>query len=213
MTPPTTRAATSRPKVFGIGFHKTATSSLAAALDVLGYRVTGPNGTRDAAFVDALPESALALVDRYDAFQDNPWPLVYREVDRAYPGSRFVLTVRPEEAWIRSAVRHFGERETPMRRHIYGAGGPLGHEAHYLDVYRRHNADVRAYFAERPGDLLELDVTRGEGWAPLCDFLGAPVPDVSFPHANRAADRERDGRGLRGLARSARAVARRLLGR
>jgi hypothetical protein len=30
-------------KVFGIGFHKTATTSLAKALSYLGYRVTGPN--------------------------------------------------------------------------------------------------------------------------------------------------------------------------
>ena len=29
-------------KVFGIGFHKTATTSLAKALSYLGYRVTGP---------------------------------------------------------------------------------------------------------------------------------------------------------------------------
>ncbi|MEE2776427.1 MAG: sulfotransferase [Acidobacteriota bacterium] len=29
-------------KVFGIGFHKTGTSSLGAALEVLGYRVRAP---------------------------------------------------------------------------------------------------------------------------------------------------------------------------
>jgi hypothetical protein len=30
-------------KVFGIGFHKTATTSLATALSYLDYRVTDPN--------------------------------------------------------------------------------------------------------------------------------------------------------------------------
>lgn len=26
-----------------------------------------------------------------------------------------------------------------------------------------------------------------DGWEPLCEFLGKPVPDVEFPHANAAA--------------------------
>lgn len=30
--------------------------------------------------------------------------------------------------------------------------------------------------------LLEWEV--GDGWEPLCKFLGKPVPDVPFPHAN-----------------------------
>lgn len=26
-----------------------------------------------------------------------------------------------------------------------------------------------------------------DGWKPLCDFLGKPIPDEPFPHANEAA--------------------------
>lgn len=33
--------------------------------------------------------------------------------------------------------------------------------------------------------LLEWSVE--DGWAPLCNFLGKPVPDEPFPHANAAA--------------------------
>lgn len=33
--------------------------------------------------------------------------------------------------------------------------------------------------------LLEWSVE--DGWAPLCSFLGKPVPDEPFPHANVAA--------------------------
>lgn len=33
--------------------------------------------------------------------------------------------------------------------------------------------------------LLEWSVE--DGWAPLCKFLGKPVPDEPFPHANAAA--------------------------
>ena len=50
----------------------------------------------------------------------------------------------------------------------------------------RHEAEVRRYFADRPSDLLVLDVTAA-GWEPLCEFLGLPVPDEPYPHTNRAA--------------------------
>lgn len=33
--------------------------------------------------------------------------------------------------------------------------------------------------------LLEMDL--GEGWGPLCKFLGVPVPTETFPRANDAA--------------------------
>ena len=36
----------------------------------------------------------------------------------------------------------------------------------------------------RPENLLVFQV--GEGWERLCEFLGHDVPDVEFPHENRA---------------------------
>lgn len=177
-------------KVFGIGFHKTGTTSLADALTVLGYRVTGPNGVRLEG-IDHRSAWSLAteLLPRFDAFQDNPWPLLYRDVDRALPGSRFVLTVRSEERWLDSVIRHFGANSTPMREWIYGVGSPLGNEDVFLDRYRQHNREVVEYFRGRDDDLLVMRITEGDGWDVLCPFLGHEVPDVPFPHSNRAAKR------------------------
>ncbi len=178
------------PKVFGIGFHKTATTSLATALRLLGYRVTGPNGVRDPDIARTARPLAFRLAERFDAFQDNPWPILYRELDQRYPGSRFVLTVRPSEEWIRSVVHHFGAETTPMRRWIYGAGAPLGNETAFLARYERHNREVQEHFRDRPADLLVLRITAGEGWERLCPFLGDPVPEAPFPHVNAAAARD-----------------------
>jgi len=171
-------------KILGIGFHKTGTSSLGRALQVLGYRVAGPFGVRDPNIGQrALPE-ALARLDRHDAAQDNPWPVLFRELDEAVPGSRFVLTDRPDDQWLDSVVRHFGGSTTPMREWIYGVGDPIGHEEVFLGRYRAHRDAVRAHFVGRPGDLLVLRVNEGDPWAPLCDFLGVEVPSTPFPHAN-----------------------------
>ncbi len=179
------------PKVFCIGFHKTGTTSLAVALKTLGYRVTGPNGVNDpdiAANIDCMIDS---LVAQYDAFQDNPWPILYRKLDRLYPQSKFILTMRNSDSWIASQVRHFGRRETPMRQWIYGVGCPEGHEDVYKERYESHNKDVLDYFRDRPDDFLILDLARGDGWEQMCPFLGKGVPDTPFPHANKAIERER----------------------
>lgn len=99
-----------------------------------------------------------------------------------------MLTVRPTDEWWASVLGHFGGRSTPMREWIYGpgAGDPVGHEARYRERYEGHNAEVAAWFEDRPDDLLVLRLTEGEGWPELCGFLDRPVPDRPFPHANAA---------------------------
>jgi hypothetical protein len=179
-------------KIFCIGFHKTGTSSLAVALKLLGYRVRSiGNEFNDANIARTVYEKAFALVEKYDAFRDNPWPIIYQELDRKFPGSKFILTLRPPASWMNSVVRYFGRRTTPMREWIYGAGCPLGNEELYLARYERHNREVREYFRDRPDDLLVMSLTEGEGWEKLCRFLGKEMPAVPFPHANNAEKRGR----------------------
>jgi hypothetical protein len=176
-------------KVFCIGFHKTGTTSLETALTKLGYKVTGCFGTKDPDIANKVHEMAYAKVDKFDAFQDNPWPILYRELDERFPGSKFILTRRPTESWINSQVKDFATAETPMRRWIYGdnAGCPAGNEEIYKARYERHNREVQEYFADRPDDLLVIDLPNDDGWSRLCPFLGHPVPDEPFPHSNKAS--------------------------
>jgi hypothetical protein len=178
-----------RPKIFCIGFHKTGTTSLEMALRNLGYRVKGSFGSKDPDIASKVHELAYSMVDEYDAFEDNPWPILYHELDERFPGSKFILTRRPTENWIRSQVKDFATTETPMRRWIYGenAGCPAGNEATYIARYERHNRDVQDYFANRPDDLLIIDLPNDDGWSRLCPFLGHPVPNEPFPHANKAS--------------------------
>ena len=128
-------------KVFCVGMHKSGTTSFHQLMSDLGARSLhstrrsmaalglGANnsaeegdGTRSdlTARIDA--PMLQKLVDQYDCFSDNPWPLLYRRLDVAFPGSRFVLTVRDTENWLRSQIEHFGEKNTQMRQWIYGFG-------------------------------------------------------------------------------------------
>jgi hypothetical protein len=178
-----------RPKVVGIGFHKTGTTSLRVALEMLGYTVTGPNWVDDPDIGRKVYDLARAELDLYDAAQDNPWPILFREIDAWYPGTRFVLTIRATDSWIRSAVNYFGSKTTPMREWIYGPGSPEGHEQIYVERYEKHNREVIEYFRDRADDLLVMDLKRGDGWRQLCPFLGHPIPARPFPHVNAAASR------------------------
>lgn len=174
-----------RTKVFGIGFHKTGTKSLHRALESLGYRTASAFGVHDPDIARNALVRAVEIAKDFDAFEDNPWPVLYRELDRAFPGSKFILTVSPTADWIERVVRHLGPHETPMRTWIYGAGSPVGNEALYAARYDEHNEEVEAYFADRPGDLLVFRLTEAPDWRPLCSFLGLPPPEgVAFPHAN-----------------------------
>ena len=178
-------------KIFCIGFHKTGTSSLTNALRILGYRVTGPNGVRDPKIEQNVYSMAYELVDQFDAFQDNPWPIIYKKLDKKYPDSKFILTLRDSESWIKSQVRHFGRKKTPMRKWIYGVGCPKGNESIYVTRFNHHNQEVLDYFSKRSNDLLIMDLSKGDGWQELCMFLGKEIPNVSFPHANKASEREK----------------------
>ncbi len=178
-------------KIFCVGFHKTGTTSLAAALTCLGYRVTGPNWIANPNIrVEAL-NLALSLVPQYDAFQDNPWPILFRELHQEFPHAKFILTTRPPDEWIRSVVQHFGTETTPMREWIYGPGhgSPLGSEELYIARLTEHNRAVLEYFQRAPYSLLHFRITAGDGWEALCSFLDKPVPSSPFPYLNAATSR------------------------
>lgn len=164
---------------------------MARALDILGYRVTGMNGVTKKDIRNKALKIAMREAECFDAFQDNPWPMLYKEMDELYPGSKFILTLRPSEKWIASVVRHFGRTDEPMREWIYGpgCGHPRGNEDVYIERYERHNREVQDYFKDRPGDFLSVDITAGNGWEALCPFLGHEIPDIPFPYDNQASIR------------------------
>lgn len=178
-------------KVFCVGFHKTGISSLGAALGKLGYRVVAGANMQNIPDIEnnVLP-IAYGLVEKYDAFRDNPWPIIYKELDAKYPGSKFILTLRSPESWIKSIVNDFGRRETTMRKWIYGVGCPKGNEDIYIKRFEDHNNGVLSYFKDRPQDLLVMDLAKGDGWDKLCAFLAVDTPNVPFPHYNKSSKRK-----------------------
>jgi len=182
-------SATRRPKVFGIGLYKTGTSSLHAALEILGYTGLHNAGPERSALVRRAIEERKPLLHyldpKYNAFSDTPVTLYFWLADVQYPGSKFILTTRDLEDWLDSRRRHVEKNRRRAAEGAYKGKFLTVNLAAWEHEYRRHEGAVHSYFARRPDDLLVLDVTAGEGWGPICDFLGVSEPDRAFPWENR----------------------------
>ena len=139
--------------IIGTGFQKTGTSSLREALQILGYKVGDNNHQMLWPILHGNWSRVKAKALKYDALEDNPWPIIYKELDQHIPNAKFIHTERSSEGWYSSV---------------------------------KHNNEVKAYFKNRPTDLLILNIREGEGWEKLCPFLGVDVPEVPFPHYNKA---------------------------
>lgn len=197
-----------RPKIFGIGLSRTGTRSLTAALHAIGFDTI--HYPADSGTLEALTSGRFdfPILAEYDGITDITVAPYFAQLDRRYPGSKFILTVRDKEPWLRSARYHWTgrsafdpsddpERRTYMevRRLLRAAtyGCYEFDEERFSWVYDQHVRNVRSYFAGRAADLLELDVCAGDGWEPLCEFLGREVPNQPFPHKGQGLTRRIEG--------------------
>lgn len=190
--------------VIGAGFGRTGTLSTKQALEQLGvgrcYHMSELFGRPD----DVAVWHAAGRGERVDwhgflagfgATIDWPSCTFYREQMDAFPDAKVLLTVRDPERWYESVTNtilaHIGgpRPDDPgmgpwwdMVQEVITQGtfgGDVEHD-HAVEVYERHNAEVQATVpAER---LLVFEAA--QGWEPLCDFLGLPVPDEPFPRVN-----------------------------
>jgi 3'-phosphoadenosine 5'-phosphosulfate (PAPS) 3'-phosphatase len=177
------------PKVFGIGLSKTGTSSLAHALEILGYRTKDYPGI-ERYVRGELSSVDLEVIDAHDAVTDTPIPSFYRELDARYPNSKFILTVRERDAWLKSCRKQFteklAEKQNDAHKYLFLDlyGTDVFDEQKFSRGYEEFVEKALKFFENRRHDLLVIDIAAGEGWEKLCAFLGKPIPDIPFPKAN-----------------------------
>ena len=179
-------------KLFGIGAAKTGTTTLGKCFQILGYVHQGQNLglVNDIAKCDL--SNIIALAKTRQSFEDWPWIILYRELDEAFPGSKFVLTFRETKKWLRSynnMLRNQGNVSAELneiRRILYNLPFPQVSEQQLVSWYEEHNSNVMRYFRDRPEDLLALNWEYGHSWVELCGFLDQSIPDAPFPHENRS---------------------------
>jgi hypothetical protein len=142
--------------------------SLASALNLLGFRVL--HYPHDPKTFEELQGGVcrLSVLDDYDGITDIPAIPIYQELARVYTRSRFVLTVRDEDEWLRSLREHW--QRNPSRAE--------GEETDHTFAFRRWTRRAALGVVEFDAEALR--------WDRLCPFLGRPVPEHEFPWHHRA---------------------------
>jgi len=194
-------------QVIGAGVGRTGTTSLKLALErLLGepcyhmYEVFQhpEHIARWHAHVRGELASWDSIYDGYAATVDWPGAAFWRELHAANPSAIVLLSVRDDAlAWFESidaTISPLMARPPQRNARLWYAmatemlatrfvPAPFERER-ALEAYERHNAAVREAV---PGDQL-LEWRPGDGWDPLCERLGVPVPEEAFPHANTRED-------------------------
>lgn len=181
-------------KVFGIGWAKTGTTTLGKVFVALGYK----HKTQDFTLLDDLMlgnyDKLNQVIKDHDSFEDWPWLLMFKQLDVLYPKSKFILTIRDSESWIKSyrnmlKTENNSEYTNKNRSFLYGEKFPNVSDERLLYRYNYHIAEVKNYFRYRPNDLLIVDWSKGDAWKKVCNFLNKKIPNKPFPHANKGTYR------------------------
>ena len=131
----------------------------------------------------------------------------WRQLMDAYPDAKVILVQRPVEKWlvswreniIDSGIFHpigsavlwlekwFGLTGAATFCRIgtvqyFGVDTRNQVVARSRSMYAEHYEAVREKCRQDGRELLEYQL--GDGWEPLADFFGRPVPDEPFPHLN-----------------------------
>jgi len=143
-----------------------------------------------------------------EAFQDIPFtvPGFYKILDREFPNSKFILTVRnDEEQWYNSILKFhsklFSNGNVPTEKDIlkdkmiytgwrlkvlkYLYGESLYSKEFYKNLYTKHNKNVKDYFKDRNEDFLEINVSKNTDYIKLISFLGVSSSKEGFPWENK----------------------------
>ena len=191
--------------VVGAGVGRTGTHSLKVALEQL---LGGPchhmveilgDHSQIPAWTDAIegrPVDWSAMLANYRSIVDWPGGAFYPELSAAFPDALVLLSVRDPEDWYRSAsntIFQTFDHMPPELQPWMNSVRALLHERFsdkfddptaMMDAFVRHNDAVRAQIPA--GRLLEW--TASDGWEPICDRLGLPVPAEPFPVTNTTTE-------------------------
>ena len=178
--------------VIGVGLSRTGTTSLNEALEILGLRSVHYCPDRFLSIMNGK-STDFRVMDDVDAVTDIPAAIFYKELSKEYLGSKFILTLREEQDWLKS-VRHHYETLDDKIDYLYASSvqkdwlRSIGKQVQayvyggeYISVYRRHIQAV----SEFCDPLLSMNIVEGDGWEKLCPFLELPTPNKSFPHVNK----------------------------
>lgn len=194
--------APERPRIFLIGFQKTATTSFYRWFTRAGIRTVHYGGVLARNNIAARMYANVSLgrdildgINAYEAYMDLNYSapgvyleagLLFEEMHRDYPDAYFILNTRPTEDWLNSRHRH---QEGAFMARVAGSLGLTLQDIRESDArqHQAHHARARDYFAKAAdARFLDYDISTDTPEKAVA-FLSADYkldPD-DFPQANR----------------------------
>lgn len=179
-------------RIFNVSHHKCGTTSVHRALEILGFNshhCFSPDHFLQLHLQGQLAEEPLFKEDN-TAWNDLPFPLMYRGLYEAFPDGTFIFVRRDPLSWLESLRRHLIRSWSialPIHTLVYGY--PI--KASNFDakvclrVYDRICQDIIEFFHGKPNfHLIEFEQL---SWKTLCSATGKNEPEVHFPWANKGA--------------------------
>ena len=174
-------------KVVVISPYRTATQSTDVLLQALGYKTLHYGGKVINTFAligypkDFVLEKMAVFTDMFDAFSDNPFPVMYQYFDTTYPGSKFIMITRSPQSWYESIkkLNIYLNKEIidPFERtffETYLPNVPARFDEisvkDYLKCYNSHIEAVSNYFQSKD-NLLSLDISDEKKGIKISQFL------------------------------------------
>lgn len=181
-------------KIFQIGFNRCATGALYQFFLRNGIWAThwwggGPSKTIRLNSICHRP--LLTGLEKYQAFTDMEHPdeiegiyyvhmKHYQELDKQYPGSKFILNFRNQDDWIRSRNNLKDPQGVTIYKNSCMEILNLTEEElnnKWRKDWDKHIHEVQDYFKDRPGDLLMFNIDEPNGGERLVEFL---KPEFEF---------------------------------
>ncbi|KAF2429359.1 hypothetical protein EJ08DRAFT_591109 [Tothia fuscella] len=197
-------------KVLVLGFPRTGTQSIAAALlelactNVYHMRVVGKNQPQKnwTAALDAKFQGGRKRADEhpvidfdtflhhFDAVSDFPAAIFAEELIKAYPSATVILSIRDENAWFKSMEATLVHAHANPPQGQPTAMRPLAEKYHDYILRNDFASNGRKAYREHNDFVRALGETKGsdfleysvkDGWEPLCKLLQMLVPSEPFP--------------------------------
>lgn len=194
-------------EIIGAGFGRTGTYSLKTALEQLGFGpchhmsevIDNPDQIKLWSDVAAGRTDFESIFAGFRSAVDFPLSAYWQDVLAATPGAKVILSDRDPEDWYASFSQTIlplilDKSAWPDNRRAWfemiddvivgkALGGRTDRDG-VLAAYRANAESARALMAEGRA----LVFRSGDGWEPLCDFLGVEVPDEPYPKTNPRAE-------------------------
>ncbi|ARF10990.1 hypothetical protein Hokovirus_3_263 [Hokovirus HKV1] len=118
--------------------------------------------------------------NQYQVFSDNPWPIMYKELDQNFD-CKFILFVRNPDKWLNSMKKYFNDEITVFRKILYD--GNINND-YCKKKYIDHNESVINYFKNK-NNLLVIDLDNDTDIdLKISEFLDIKNHLVKFPLTN-----------------------------